>query len=181
MRAPAPQVLGIREREGDVGEAGVGVSAEPLDRSLQRGRGGGAEVGAELEVPNERVGLAELVAVDEGDDDALGAGARGASGAVDVGLVVDRWVEVEDAGIATVCDAMLDPGDVVLVAAPTFSGSVRTMHGHRARVVALPTDADGLDTAVLGETLERLPDAPAVRGQGARAGGRAARSRGAVP
>ena len=59
-------------------------------------------------------------------------------------------------GIATVCDAMLDPGDVVLVAAPTFSGSVRTMHGHRARVVALPTDADGLDTAVLGETLERL-------------------------
>ena len=105
MRAPAPQILGIREREGDVGEAGVGVGAEPLDRSLQRGRGGGAEVGAELEVPNERVGLAELVAVDEGDDDALGAGARGAAGAVDVGLVVDRWVEVEDAGDAFDVDA----------------------------------------------------------------------------
>ena len=59
-------------------------------------------------------------------------------------------------GVATVCDALLAPGDVVLVAAPTFSGSVRTMHGHRARVVVLPTDADGLDTAVLGETLERL-------------------------
>ena len=59
-------------------------------------------------------------------------------------------------GIAAVCDALLDPGDVVLVAAPTFSGSVRTMRGHRARVVALPTDADGLDTAVLGETLARL-------------------------
>ena len=86
VRAPAPQVLGIREGEGDVGEAGVGVGAEPLDRSLQRSRGGGAEVGAELEVPNERVRLAELVAVDEGDDDALGAGARGAAGAVGVGL-----------------------------------------------------------------------------------------------
>ena len=60
-------------------------------------------------------------------------------------------------GIATVCDAMLDPGDVVLVAAPTFSGSVRTMHGHRARVVALPTDADGLDTAVLPRCACRGP------------------------
>ena len=82
VRAPAPQVLGIREREGDVGEAGVRVGAESLDRSLQRGRGRGAEVGAELEVPNERVGLAELVAVDEGDDDALGGSRQGASGSI---------------------------------------------------------------------------------------------------
>ena len=104
--APATRsCLGVREREVDVGEADVGTGVESLHDALQRGRGRGVEVGAEPQVPDEFIGVAEFVVGDEGDDDALGAGASGAAGAVEVGLVVDRWVEVEHAGNAVDVDA----------------------------------------------------------------------------
>jgi 2-aminoadipate transaminase len=59
-------------------------------------------------------------------------------------------------GIAAVCDAVLDPGDVVVTEAPTFSGSLRTIRGHEAELVPVGMDADGLDTDELAATLERL-------------------------
>ena len=58
--------------------------------------------------------------------------------------------------IATVCAGLLDPGDVVMAEAPTFSGSVRTFRGHQAEIVTVPTDEDGLDTDALAATLARL-------------------------
>ena len=55
--------------------------------------------------------------------------------------------------IANVCDAFVEPGDVVLVESPTFSGSLRTMRGHMADVVAVPLhDPGGVEKAI--ETAE---------------------------
>ena len=51
--------------------------------------------------------------------------------------------------IANVCDAFVEPGDVVLVESPTFSGSLRTMRGHMAELVAVPLhDPDGVEKAI---------------------------------
>ena len=51
--------------------------------------------------------------------------------------------------IANVCDAFVEPGDVVLVESPTFSGSLRTMRGHLADIVAVPLhDPDGVESAI---------------------------------
>ena len=51
--------------------------------------------------------------------------------------------------IANVCDAFVEPGDVVLVESPTFSGSLRTMRGHLAEIVAVPLhDPEGVERAV---------------------------------
>ena len=46
--------------------------------------------------------------------------------------------------IDTICDAFLDPGDVVIVEGPTFSGSTRTFKGHQAEIVQIPLDQQGL-------------------------------------
>ncbi len=46
--------------------------------------------------------------------------------------------------IDAVCRAFLDPGDVVIIEGPTFSGSARTFRGHLAQVVQVPLDDDGL-------------------------------------
>ena len=51
--------------------------------------------------------------------------------------------------IANVCDAFVEPGDVVLVESPTFSGSLRTMRGHMAELVAVPLhDPEGVERAI---------------------------------
>ena len=51
--------------------------------------------------------------------------------------------------IANVCDAFVEPGDVVLVESPTFSGSLRTMRGHLADLVAVPLhDPEGVESAI---------------------------------
>lgn len=53
-----------------------------------------------------------------------------------------------------VCLALLEPGDVVLVETPTYAPAVKVFRGHGARVVAVPSDHDGilpddLDTALV--------------------------------
>ena len=58
--------------------------------------------------------------------------------------------------IATVCAALLDPGDVVVTEVPTFSGSVRTFRGHQAEIVTVPTDGEGCRTDALASTLAGL-------------------------
>ncbi len=54
--------------------------------------------------------------------------------------------------IDTICDAFLDPGDVVIVEGPTFSGSTRTIKGHQAEIIQVSLDQQGL----------RVDDLPAV-------------------
>ncbi len=45
--------------------------------------------------------------------------------------------------IDTICDAFLDPGDVVIVEGPTFSGSTRTFKGHQAEIIQVSLDQQG--------------------------------------
>ena len=65
--------------------------------------------------------------------------ANGAAGAIDLA-----------------CSALLDPGDVVVTEAPAFSGSLRTIRGHGARLVGVPMDARGMCVDRLAATLGRL-------------------------
>jgi 2-aminoadipate transaminase len=52
--------------------------------------------------------------------------------------------------------ALLDEGDTVLVEAPTYMIALHIAHAYRARVVAVPTDEEGLDADALEERLRAL-------------------------
>src|SRR6266581_7082130 len=52
--------------------------------------------------------------------------------------------------------AFVDPGDAILSEAPTFSGTLATIRRHGARVLDVPLDAEGMDTAVARRQLELL-------------------------
>src|SRR6266540_635770 len=52
--------------------------------------------------------------------------------------------------------AFVDPGDAILSEAPTFSGTLATIRRHGARVLDVPLDAEGMDTAVARQQLELL-------------------------
>lgn len=58
--------------------------------------------------------------------------------------------------IDLVCAAFLSPGDVVITEAPTFSGSLRTFHGHQAEIVTVSMDHQGMHTEELEATIERV-------------------------
>ena len=58
--------------------------------------------------------------------------------------------------IDAVCSALLEPGDVVVSEAPTFSGTLRTFRGKGAEIVAVSMDGDGLATDELDATMQRL-------------------------
>ncbi|MDE0228433.1 MAG: PLP-dependent aminotransferase family protein, partial [Spirochaetaceae bacterium] len=76
-------------------------------------------------------------------DPAIGADhfvlANGAAGAIDLA-----------------CSALLDPDDVVVTEVPAFSGSLRTIRGHGARLVGVPMDAHGMCVDRLDAALRRL-------------------------
>ncbi len=61
-------------------------------------------------------------------------------------------------GIGIACEALLDPGDIVLVESPTFPGSLRTIHSFGATVEAIPMDEEGLRVDLVEEALQRLAD-----------------------
>jgi len=61
--------------------------------------------------------------------------------------------------VALVCEALLDPGDIVLVESPTyfvFLGPIETLG---ARAVRVPIDDDGLRIDALEETLRQIKEA----------------------
>ena len=58
-------------------------------------------------------------------------------------------------GISNVCDAFVEPGDVVMVEAPSFSGSLRTIRGHMAEVVSVPMDERGVLVDILADEIGR--------------------------
>ena len=51
--------------------------------------------------------------------------------------------------IGTIVDAFIDAGDTVLVEEFTYSGTLNMLLGHRANVIHIPTDEDGMDTDAL--------------------------------
>ena len=78
-----------------------------------------------------------------------------------VDLSVDNFITTNGGagGIDNVCAAFLEPGDVVLVEAPTFSGSLRTFRGHSAELMAVQVDAQGI---VVDSVRERIALAEAA-------------------
>lgn len=58
--------------------------------------------------------------------------------------------------IELIAQAFIDPGDTVLIEAPTWSGAVMIYQRAGARTVAVPTDEAGIDLAALEQTLAEL-------------------------
>jgi 2-aminoadipate transaminase len=58
--------------------------------------------------------------------------------------------------IGMVCEALLDPGDIVLVESPNFPGSMRTIRSFGAEQIAIPMDEQGMRCDILEQELEKL-------------------------
>lgn len=67
-------------------------------------------------------------------------------------LVVSGGVD----GLNLAAMAMLDPGDVVLVEAPTYMVALHVFRTYDARIVPVASDDDGLDPSALEERLKEL-------------------------
>ena len=59
-------------------------------------------------------------------------------------------------GLDLVARVLLDPGDVVLVELPTYTGAITAFRNVQANMVGVPQEADGIDLAALDETWQRL-------------------------
>jgi len=59
--------------------------------------------------------------------------------------------------IALLAQALLDPGDPIVVEAPTYLGAMLAFRAAEAQVTAIPTDDDGLRVDLLAEHLEHGP------------------------
>ena len=59
-------------------------------------------------------------------------------------------------GLDLVARVLLDPGDVVLVELPTYTGAITAFGNVQAEMVGVRQDADGVDLAALDETCVRL-------------------------
>ena len=51
---------------------------------------------------------------------------------------------------------LLDPGDVILVELPTYTGAITAFRNVQADMVGVPQEADGIDLDALDETYVRL-------------------------
>src|SRR2546425_6148194 len=52
--------------------------------------------------------------------------------------------------------AFVDPGDAIIIEAPTFSGSLNTIRRHGPRILDVPVDEEGIVTDAVRERLETL-------------------------
>jgi 2-aminoadipate transaminase len=58
--------------------------------------------------------------------------------------------------LALAFGAFIDPGDVVIAEAPTFSGSLNTIRRHGPQILDVPVDDEGIVTDAVRERLESL-------------------------
>ena len=58
--------------------------------------------------------------------------------------------------LSLAAEALVDPGDIVLVAAPTYFAFLGTLNGVGARIIPVTADANGMCTDALETTLENL-------------------------
>jgi 2-aminoadipate transaminase len=59
-------------------------------------------------------------------------------------------------GLDLIGRVLLDPGDVVLVELPTYSGAIAAFHNLQAELVGVAQDAEGLSVDALADTIDRL-------------------------
>jgi 2-aminoadipate transaminase len=82
--------------------------------------------------------------------------ALGAPATADEILLVNGSQE----GMDVVGRALLEPGDMVLVEAPTFPDAIRLFESYEAEVVGVPMDGEGIVVDELAALLDRLPHPP---------------------
>ena len=59
-------------------------------------------------------------------------------------------------GLDLVARVLLDPGDVVLVELPTYTGAITAFRNVQSQMVGVPQEADGIDVAALDDTWQRV-------------------------
>jgi 2-aminoadipate transaminase len=59
-------------------------------------------------------------------------------------------------GLDLIARVLLDPGDIVLVELPTYTGAITAFRNVQATMVGVPQDADGVDLDALDDTCTRL-------------------------
>ena len=59
-------------------------------------------------------------------------------------------------GLDLVARVLLDPGDIVLVELPTYTGAITAFRNVQAEMVGVPQEADGIDLAALDDVFRRL-------------------------
>ena len=70
-------------------------------------------------------------------------------------LTADNYImhNGSSGSIDNVSKAFLQPGDVVIVEAPSFSGTVRSMRGYMAEIVEVPMESDGVSMESLEQAI----------------------------
>jgi 2-aminoadipate transaminase len=149
--------------------AGVWAAARPDDRPVISFAGGLPDVPS---LPSEELLRATRNVLDRERREALQYGgtfgpqplreaiAERSSGIEGIPLTHEHAIVTSGAaqGIGIACEALIDPGDTVLVESPTFPGTLRTFHSFEANVEAVPMDEEGLRVDLVEEALERLAD-----------------------
>jgi len=59
-------------------------------------------------------------------------------------------------GLDLVGRVLIDPGDVILVELPTYSGAIAAFHNLQGQFAGVPQDAEGMDLAALDAAIARL-------------------------
>ena len=77
---------------------------------------------------------------------------RGAATALDRLLVTTGSQQ----GLDLIARVLIDPGDVILVELPTYTGAITAFRNVQAHMVGVPQAADGIDLTALDETFLRL-------------------------
>ena len=149
--------------------AGVWAAARPDDRPVISFAGGLPDVPS---LPSEELLRATRTVLEHERREALQYGgtfgaqplreaiAERSSGIEELPLTAEHVIISSGAahGIGIACEALLDPGDTVLVESPTFPGSLRTIHSFGAQVEAVPMDEEGIRVDLAEEALLRLAD-----------------------
>lgn len=78
--------------------------------------------------------------------------AEGATVSADEMIIVNGAKQ----GIELICRLLLDPGDLIVVTAPTYFTAIPIFRSYDAEFIEIGQDEEGLDTDELARTLERL-------------------------
>jgi len=81
---------------------------------------------------------------------------RGRSSDVDEILVTTGGI----AALDLVAKAFLDPGDSVVVGAPSYLAALHVLRSYEARLISVPVDAEGMDPDALAAALREADPAP---------------------
>ncbi len=60
-------------------------------------------------------------------------------------------------GLDLITRALVDPGDAVAVESPSYAGALSLLRAHRARLVGVPLDGEGMDLPALDRALSERP------------------------